>query len=430
MSLGDAAGDGTRQHLRGRSDTELQHNDGQPIFEWTVRESRLVSARVLGMHGFALKFAGLVLVGCLLACNGTKQATDSGTDSFDGGGAAGATAPDGAGGAGGVATPTGDAGSPLGSGGSADFASRYTAVFCQVFVRCGVSPSVAACKADYIDTGAFNLTALFQDIDSGTTIYDASRADPCFNAMANEPCTVSGASSGHQLDAVCAGVLKGTVADGGSCVADTECAAGICRQPNCNASCCLGTCGQLSPVGAACYSSSDCASDAACVYDYLSSSSQGTCQLGVGQGQPCITGTECQSGLTCDFDSAGTGTCAPYVKDGEVCTADGPVCENLNSFCDPQSGKCRPRLAVGSACSVPSGSLSRPGAGCVFWADCVSGTCVALPGAGEACTVPDGGSGALVCRAGDCIGGVCQPTVLAPPCTLATAATPDAGARD
>jgi hypothetical protein len=390
------------------------------------------------MRSFALNFAGVALVGFFLACGSTKKADDGGTTSSGGSGAGGMGATSsggsmvaGTGGTGAGGTGAGGAGgvtSAGGAGGSTDFASRYTTAFCQVFVKCGLSPSVAVCKADYIDTGVFNLTTLFQDIDNGTTIYDASKADPCFDAMATEPCMLSGASGGDQLDAVCAGVLTGTVPDGGSCVADTECAAGVCHQPDCGASCCLGTCGQPFPIGAACDLSSDCVPDAKCVYDYLVSTSRGTCQLGAGQGQPCPMGTACQSGLTCD--TGGTETCVPYVKDGDTCTADGPACENLNSFCDPQSGTCRPRLAVGSACSVPDGSMSRTGAGCDFWADCVSGTCVALPGAGDACTVPDGGSGALVCRAGDCTDGVCQATVLAPPCTLANATVADAGARD
>jgi hypothetical protein len=406
------------------------------------------------MRSFALNFAGVALVGFFLACGSTKKASDGGVGGSGGvgtgtppsggsisttlsggvggvtspGGAGGVSSPGGAGGAGGVATSSADAAVNPGTGGAGDFANRYASAICQLFARCGLSPSTEACKADFLDSGLLSLTAIVQDIDSGVTIYDASRAGPCFDAFANASCAQGTVLGGSQVDALCTPVLKGTVANGGNCVADTECAGGVCHQPSCGASCCLGTCGQASPTGGACDSDTDCASGDYCDTNPFSTTTQNTCLPRGTQGQPCDYSGGCQDGLTCD--GAGSGTCVPYVKDGQACTTYGPDCENLDSFCDPESGQCRPRLALGAACSVPAGAFSRPDAGCVFYADCVGGTCVALPGLGDPCTVPDGGFGSLVCRSGECTNGTCQPLGLDPPCTLTNATVADAGARD
>jgi hypothetical protein len=410
-------------------------------------KDRTAGDKILPMHSFALNFAGVALVIALLGCGGSKPAKSGaggatsvngtgGTTSAGGGsgggglsggggtlGTGGTTSAGGGGGrgGGGGATVPPDAGPVLGTGGSADFGNRYVNAFCQFFAKCGVSPSVAACKADYFDSGAVDLTALVQDIDSGKIIYDASYAPTCFDAIAATACTEPATAQGAQTNSLCTSVIRGTVAAGGNCVTDAECVGGVCHQPSCGASCCLGTCGQPLATGAACTSSTECAAGNYC-------SSQGTCQPQGAQGQSCTYNSQCQSGLSCDNNS-GSGTCAPYVKDGQACTPDGADCENINGFCDPTTGKCRARLAVGAACSVPDGGISRLNAGCAFYADCREGICVALPGPGEACSVPDSGYAALACMVGTCTNGVCQQTVN-PPCTVASATAPDAGARD
>jgi hypothetical protein len=409
------------------------------------------------MRRSASSFFAVGLMIVFSGCGGTKKGGSAGTGGGPGGSAGGGTGV-GSGGASGGGTGTNDAGSLGGqgsggaggrsdaavlggsggsggkrdaaalggTGGSADFANRYVNAFCQFFANCGVSPSVAACKADYFDSGAVDLTALVQDIDSGKIIYNASEAPTCFDAIAATACTQVATAQGGPTNSLCTTVLKGTVATGGNCVTDAECVGGVCHQPSCGASCCLGTCGQPLAAGAACTSSSDCAAGDYCGTDYVTSS-QSTCQPRGAQGQPCTYNSQCQSGLACD--SSSSGTCVPYVKDGQACTPDGADCENINGFCDVTSGKCRPRLAVGAACSVPDGGISRLNAGCAFYADCREGTCVALPGPGEACTVPDGGYASLACFVGTCTGGTCQ-GMANPPCTVASAASRDAGARD
>ena len=400
---------------------------------------------MIPMRSFTLSLAGVGLLFVLVGCGSSKPATQGAGGSAGVGGTGGMTSAIGVGGSsgstggmtsanggisgrggGGGATLAPDAGPVLGTGGSADFRNRYASAFCQFFARCGVSPSVSACKADYFDSGAVDLTALAQDIDSGKIIYDASNAPTCFDAIAATACTEEATAQGGQTNSLCTTVLKGTVASGGNCVTDAECVGGVCHQPSCGASCCLGTCGQLLAVGAACTSSTDCSAADYCGTDYVTSF-QSTCQPRGGQGQPCTYNSQCQSGLACD--SSSSGTCVPYVKDGQACNPDAADCENVGSFCDATSRTCRPRLAVGAACSVPDGGISRISSGCVFYADCRGGICVALPGHGEACSVPDGGAASLACFVGTCTGGTCQGIAQAP-CTIANATTPDAGARD
>lgn len=216
------------------------------------------------------------------------------------------------------------------------------------------------------------------------------------------------------------------MADGGKCVTEGECMSGSCYQPSCSTSCCLGTCQATPTTGTICSSTSDCAPDDFCSFlDPLSSA--GSCQPRLAQGQPCQSDNNCQDGLNCD--GADTKTCVPFVKDGQPCSSDMNACENLNSFCDDATHTCRPRLALGAACTIPAGRNSRVTAGCPFYADCIDGKCVVLPSLGEPCTVPDGGSPLLACLSGTCTNGSCQSTAK-PPCTLSTATTPDAGARD
>jgi hypothetical protein len=161
------------------------------------------------------------------------------------------------------------------------------------------------------------------------------------------------------------------------------------------------------------HSSRDCVPGAWCEPGLLLSVGLGSCQAEAAQGEPCDY--RCQSGLTCC--GTGTKTCVPYAKDGDPCSSD-TDCENVNSFCNPESGRCRPRLPVGAACTISNGSAG-VNAGCVYYAECVAGNCAQLPSNGQPCSALDGGSPFPFrsCNAGTCTDGICQPSS---PCTLKT----------
>ena len=316
-----------------------------------------------------------------------------------------------------------DGGAYLGSGASADFYNKFVSAYCQYNVNCNEAASVAACRADYFDSGALSLASTLRQIDSGRVIYDASKAATCFGALATAGCSRSGSSSLTTVlsSGTCATLLRGTVSVGGACVSSDECSNGTCLKVSCGASCCLGTCTALSAAGASCTSTSGCVDGAYCS---LGTSSPGTCMTRVGQGQSCSTDSSaCQPGLTCDY--SGTKTCLAYVNDGQPCTASGPSCDNVGSYCNSTGGTCQPRLKVGAACTPISATSS----GCVSYAECLNGTCTSKPAPGEACTVPDGGYALYGCSGGSCTQGTCVVTP-SPVCTIESALAQDAGARD
>jgi hypothetical protein len=377
--------------------------------------------------------AGLtvLLIGCGGSKHGGAAGGSGGVVGGAGGGAGGADggpggSSGGAGGGAGGTTFVADAGIYTGTGTSADFYSRFTTAFCKFYTKCGYVPSEAICRKVYVESGVMDLSATLRGIDSGRIVYDPTAADTCFGAIADLSCSRSGnAAPNPNLEAICSTILRGTVPSGENCVDDAECTTGTCRQPSCNANCCLGTCGGKIPIGSACSSSSDCESGSSCIYG---SSSSATCTADLAVGQACASsGAYCQDAFDCD--TSGTSTCVPYVKDGQPCVTGGVGCDNMGSFCDPASGTCRPLLAVGAACTLPAGSTYGTGAGCVYYAECRNGTCTARPTIGDACSVPDGGYTQMACAGGDCTSGTCQPYT-SQPCTLETAVSPDAGARD
>jgi hypothetical protein len=355
---------------------------------------------------------------------GTGVAVGGAGGSLGGGGGvtSGGTAGTSRGGSGGGVTSIPDAGTPI-PGTGADFANRVADAFCKFYVSCGFSPSIAACQSDYFASSLIDFSNISRGIDSGRILYDVSKAGPCFDVIAQSPCQLDTLATQQKTSAGCMDLLRGKVPAGGGCVDGAECVTGVCHQPSCGVSCCLGTCGEQFPAGAACESSSDCMDGNFC--DFSSSSSR--CKPEMAAGQPCNSSSSCQIGLVCDV--SGSKTCVPRIADGQACAVDGVECESLASFCDPDTGKCRRRLPVGSACSIPDGGVARVSAGCVYYAACVGGTCAELPPNGQPCSVLDGGSSYLVCRAGQCTGGTCQPYETTP-CTMETAQVPDAGARD
>ena len=383
-----------------------------------------------------------------LGCGGSKLGGPAGGSGGLPGGAGGGAGSGGAGGSGGVVGGAGggagsgsdgrvsggaggttfvpDAGIYTGTGTSADFYSRFTTAFCKFYTKCGYVPNEAVCRKVYVDSGLLDMSATLRGIDSGRIVYDPTSADTCFGAIADLSCSRGvNAAPNPKLGAICATILRGTVPSGGNCIDDAECTTGTCRQPSCSANCCLGTCGGKIPIGSACSSSNDCDTGVSCIYG---SSSPGTCTADLAAGLSCgSSGAYCQDGLDCD--TSATNTCVPYIKDGQSCVTGGVACDNMGSFCDPSSGICRPLLAVGAACTLPVGSIYGTGVGCVYYAECRNGTCTARPTIGEACSVPDGGYAQLACAGAECTNGICQPYT-SQPCTLETAVSPDAGARD
>jgi hypothetical protein len=291
-----------------------------------------------------------------------------------------------------------------------EYVSRLAALICKYNVACGGASDMASCLASTLQDSA-EIAAVEADIAAGTTKYDGAMANAClewFEHYTSAGCTQSGlAAVGLEGEVACAGVLVGTVAPGGACSASTECAdGGLCQptEPTCAQQCCPGTClapATPIPVGGDCSTlqpNQSCATGSFCLPVTGGSL---TCFVpSTVEGSTCASPFDCRTPLFCDLDAAtGTGTCRRAAASGAACISSGVLdyavaCDDIRDVCDPTTGKCVRRTAVGGSCD-PVRSM------CVGYALCVGGTCVAYPKPGEACT--PGGSpdclGSLECSA-------------------------------
>jgi hypothetical protein len=260
---------------------------------------------------------------------------------------------------------------------------------------------------------------LNQDIGSGKVVYDGAKARACFDKVnAVSACHRTGATV-LDLDPDCTSMLTGTVAVGGTCFFQAECAAGgACKLTDAScassAQCCPGTCIAVPPpvaAGGACPAFPGICASRICVIDSIGNTA--TCQTPVGLGASCLGLTPCTSTLYCDPTS---GTCREPVGTGGACnpalTSPPSVsedCDGVNDRCSATTSVCTPLLPIGSPC----GSTTN---GCVTYATCdaTTSTCVERPAVGAACDPTGAGP--------SCLGGSCDAATAT--CTL----TPVSGA--
>jgi hypothetical protein len=176
------------------------------------------------------------------------------------------------------------------------------------------------------------------------------------------------------------------------------------------------------PDGAGCHANIDCASpDAVCASDCPDACCVGTCQRKFREGEACLLFASCEPGLRCN---------ATRCVSGDIGTACFSVNDcDFDAFCDPQTRRCRPRLATGASCtsilqcggdntciglsivsSDPGQCLrnAQPGDPCDdlckgnLYCD-GSGTCRNLPRLGDSCStlVPCAGA-STTCKNGVC----------------------------
>jgi hypothetical protein len=321
----------------------------------------------------------IAVVGC--GSSGGAGATGGSGGKVGTGGAAGGSGVNGGSGTGG-----GFAGS--GGGGPISFSQYETLVLaagCQNSVLCGDFPDVATCLSSqqvlphYYDT-------LGADVADGKIGFDPAQAQACVDEWNSLPCTRT-ASLKHPDDP-CDSVFTGTVAVGGTCYFDQECAAGSNCQidyTNCSLSqCCPGTCAAIpAPVGAG----SDCtlatvmcATGTTCTAD--ANGLTATCQRTPAVGDPCTgAAVPCQYPLYCDPTS---GTCKAPVDTGGACNPqlNGLGCDEEADVCESATSVCTRMPAAGSPCDPIDGGTCLPDATC----DTATGICAALPGVGQSCS--------------------------------------------
>jgi hypothetical protein len=247
------------------------------------------------------------------------------------------------------------------------FPTQFGNALCDSVAPCcssvGIAYDAASCKAA--------ATTFFQNYvsenNSPLTMYDSAAAGRCLDAVKASLQACKGLDD-NTTGVACADIFVGTVAAGGACTTNTECAGGArcvtdaanpatahCVAPPpaqahgkagqaCNGSCItLGSATDCfiapssgnSPPASTCYSS-----------DGLHCSSQTQVCIAFAQiGQACESGS-CASGAFCD-----AGTCAAQRDSGSCLTAS-DACSS-KSFCDG-TGQCLLKKADGAACQESS----------------------------------------------------------------------------
>lgn len=282
----------------------------------------------------------------------------------------------------------------------ADLGPRVTTAVCTFEVRCGLYADQASCAAAI----SADLGQTMADVQAGKTLYDGAAASDCLDYLAGLTCTVAGSTDLQSKR--CDDTFKGTGAAGASCFTSDECASANCNfGATCAAgsACCAGTCAavvakiamggpcDLVVGGSACVDGTSCQSDA--------TGAGSTCQPLLAAGQPCVNFGDCVVGTECQQNGVGGGVCARFPETGQPCDPNGIsglTCANVTDMCDPTTGTCAHRAAVGAACHSQDA--------CVLFAGCdpTALTCVAKKGIGGVCASDSDCLNGLACPNGTC----------------------------
>jgi hypothetical protein len=293
--------------------------------------------------------------------------------------------------------------------------------------RCPLDPVLAIFHdsvADHMMPGAVDIAA---SIDAGRMRYDSVNAQSCLDAVSGAPCDPMLAQ--RKIGLGCNAVVAPHTETDRACWGDAECTGGVCaRAPGCAGQCtawanfgdpctdadsapakmrCDPTvafcgplaqngdpiCQQKKPQGATCDDTRECFFNWTCT--------QGTCQdpFELGENEACGGAAPCNANTYCDPNS---GTCRPHHQKGETCNTslaceDGLACQGLvldDAGQVVENGICTPWLHAGAACAQPSPSGI---SGCPVSAPCAGGTCTA--------------STSLASRGDDCSQRACGPAL-------------------
>jgi len=306
------------------------------------------------MTGRSFSICGLIAVSAVFVAGCGGRDSDGATGSSDS--------------SGGSATAVGDSAGASGTSGTTGTATTWVAdlgaAYCTWAIRCGQFPDAAACNAfrgPQFAAVNFNApSAAITAVSKGTAQFDPAQATPCLTALANLDCG-SDLLGGARSPAACAAVFSGSVADGGVCIDDVECASGSMCLFSSTATC-EGKCTPASDGG--CRTNDDCTAQQYCAAVPMQGSGvwgSGSCQPlvppGVAAGAPCGIPVQCAPGLAC-YGEAAPVLCSAYVGLGAGATCGG--------------------IGGGPSCA--------PGLACVASDDGMASTCTPPAKLGDACT--------------------------------------------
>lgn len=269
-------------------------------------------------------------------------------------------------------------------------------------------------------------------IAMGTMTYDGTHAQACIDALRALGCN----AVTSRTPAACDALFVGTVAAGGACAINEECAGdaycntsagcpGTCQARGGSATTCSGdeacqsglrcahgSCQAPAGDGASCQGAEgvDCAGGLICVGG--SSTTAGTCGapstvFAGASGATCNLQMSqfCQAGLSCVVEGAQMQTCQmDGLADGTTChisvpdqCANGSYCSGTSLGTGDLEGTCAPLPTSGACATVILGARCAEGYVC----DETTTECVELHDNGESCT------GNAACASGVCTGGSC-----------------------
>ncbi|TMQ23362.1 MAG: hypothetical protein E6J90_10700 [Deltaproteobacteria bacterium] len=301
---------------------------------------------------------------------------------------------------------------------AADFDAKFDGAVCAVWTRCGYYAQLAGCLAAMPTTQQILRLQRLSDIARGTVSYDGVWAAACIVDIAASSCDRTELALSRLGERLCESFERGTVAAGGACSHDAECASNGCDYDSgCAGACCPGHCIASVSVGAG----GECGTDRAVCEGNLVCT-DGRCRRGYAAGEQCQLTGDCGEGLVCTG-----GTCGAPPRAGDACSEYGPGCATIGTSCqitgfDSQQhpiARCLPAADLGQPCRKFSGVNDRPPCKADAVCDLQQGICVALPGAGEDCPnlvcapgaicrgVPEGAPTRNVCQALLPAGGHC-----------------------
>lgn len=273
------------------------------------------------------------------------------------------------------------------------FAEQSPALTCAQLRECYGDGLIEVFSADCeTDFGSryleMQLPRLQAAVAVGTVEYDGARAQACLDAIDAAGCAVGD----RPALAACDDMLTGTVASGGACSIEPECAGDAFCQIA------IGSCG-------------------------------GSCQARASSGSPCTTSEGCQAGLECYGGVCRTpaGVGASCQGSDAVECAGGLLCVGAMAGPTPAAGECQALATVlsgglGEGCDLQGGPYCQPGLSCALTG--VDGTtpvfeCVGPSSSGGAChlSLPDACPSGEACDATPLTGGgfdgTCQPLPVA-----------------
>jgi hypothetical protein len=253
-------------------------------------------------------------------------------------------------------------------------------------------------------------------VKDGTIKYDSGAAADCADSFGDKNCNFTG----FHFDDPCEKVFTGTVATGGACVIDLQCAnggdcvyAGGCDPET---MCCTGTCmgGVMtmeSAIGGPCDDELHfCGTNAFCKQG--TGAGPGTCTALIAmEGAACDQIDACSNPMYCNLNlQTGAGTCKKAPGSNAACSRmDLLPCSDARDYCDATTMTCTRDVAVGGTCG--------PTVQCVEYASCINGACVADLPLGATCTT--GVNNAQCAVDLECVAGTCSlPAVTNMTCML------------